>query len=639
MRQKANRWTTGVLARVSLLTVLMILGPTGISSVPQSTCGLLARCALAQPVPVTQRGAPPAPADTSLSDTFTALDSPLLRLHPLPFTAHQLRGGEVLIDFRSRLYYSRGPVEEEGINLFYDTGFTWGITDALELTLQFQHVDSTFPGRQGPFEAVLTDDNEGTAALRYLIWHNAARTLHLGSSVSLSIGDRGVLFRRPGQFVEDDNQAVVPAFQLPVTAVLGGLGHLTLAPTVAIFPDDHALFLFRPPLADADTFGLLFGFSGAASYRLHPRLVLWGDLFVPVTGNNSINRDSGQPDHSVTFNAGVRYLVNPRLALDVFASNALGSVGPLALLADQDEVGLGTSVAFLSDIFAANRRYPDRFVNPEAPIPFVPTSDGIAFFDGGTLPSRYLLMNLQGGMQGVLASLHFVPLEDLELALYLDYIFSDVDESEQGVGAKLRLLNQAETNLFTASVAVTVGLTNRVFLNFFRNDRDAFDNSGLDRNVPFLPNGDDGPEGEVFLMTFSLPLHYQFDSGVAFWVTPILGVVQRRGVEIAGVNVGGAVPLFRNILSVLAEVGGNVAGEGNAFLNDHLEDAIPWAAAVRLHFDRLQRRRFRPTPFPGPRLEVYVTNRVGSSPFQSLRVRADSEVAVGGGLSIPFKLF
>jgi hypothetical protein len=367
--------------------------------------------------------------------------------------------------------------------------------------------------------------------------------------------------------------------------------------------------------------------------------VLWGDLFVPVTGNNSINRDSGQPDRSVAFNAGVRYLVNPRLALDVFASNTLGSVGPLALLADRDEVGLGTSVAFLSDIFAANRRYPDRFTNPTAPIPFVPTSDGIAFFDGGTLPSRYVLLNVQGGTQGVLSSLHFVPLEDLELVLYLDYIFSDVDESEQGVGVKLRLFNQAEAGPFTASVAVTVGLTNRVFLNFFHNDRDAFDNSGLDRNVPFLPNGDDGPEGELFLMTFSLPLQYQFGSGVAFWMTPIVGVVQRRGVEIAGVNVGGAVPLFRNVLSVLAEVGGNFAGDGNAFLDDHLEDAIPWAAAVRLHWDRLQRRRFRPTPGPGPHLEVYVTNRVGSSPFHSLRVRADSDVAVGGGLSIPFKLF
>ncbi|MGH2415992.1 MAG: hypothetical protein ACRDEA_20340, partial [Microcystaceae cyanobacterium] len=35
----------------------------------------------------------------------------------------------------------------------------------------------------------------------------------------------------------------------------------------------------------------------------------WGDAFVPVTGNNSISRDSGKPDTAIAFNAGLRYLV------------------------------------------------------------------------------------------------------------------------------------------------------------------------------------------------------------------------------------------------------------------------------------------------------------------------------------------
>jgi hypothetical protein len=36
-------------------------------------------------------------------------------------------------------------------------------------------------------------------------------------------------------------------------------------------------------------------------------------------------------------------------------------------------------------------------------------------------------------------------------------------------------------------------------------------------------------------------------------------------------------------------------------------------------------------------LEAYVTNRVGSTPFESLRVRADNETAVGVGLILPIQ--
>ena len=36
-----------------------------------------------------------------------------------------------------------------------------------------------------------------------------------------------------------------------------------------------------------------------------------------------------------------------------------------------------------------------------------------------------------------------------------------------------------------------------------------------------------------------------------------------------------------------------------------------------------------------PQLEAYLTNRVGSSPFETLRVRADNDLAIGVGLVLP----
>lgn len=636
MKQRAQRLTRRT---TILLTVLLLLGPVVTSKITPGSCTPRMFCALAQSSSRDPHRATlsPTPADTDLPTSVPALDSPLLRLHPFPFTAHGLGQGEVMINTRGRLYDSSSSVERSGITFFYDVGFSWGITKDLEMALQFQHMDSNFPERQGRFQAVLTSDNEGTLALKYQLWQDASRTFTLSGVSTLSMGDRGARFIAQRQVVEQENQTPVPSLQLPFTITLQDRWNLTIAPTVAFFPDSHALFLFRSPGTQAE-FGTLFGLAGAVAYRLSQRLSLWGDAFVPAIGHNTVNRDSGRPDTTVAFNAGMRYLLHPRLALDVFASNTLGSVGSLALLADQDNIGLGTAVAFLPDFVAANRRYPDRFATTEVSDTVLSSAAGIAFFDGGTLPGRSFLLNLQGGQQGVLSSLHYSPVKDLELALYLDYILSDIDESEQGVGLKLRVLNQGEGHPLTASIAVTIGLTNRVFRNFFTNDRDAFNESGLTRNVPFLLRGDDGPQSELFLATISLPLQYQFANDAAVWLTPIVGIVQRQGIELAGVNIGGSVPLMRKAVSVLAEVGANFAGQGNAFLDDDLDDMVPWAAAARLHLGRLSSRARRSSP-GSSYLELYVTNRVGSSPFHSLRVRADNNIAVGGSLAIPFTLF
>ncbi len=225
-------------------------------------------------------------------------------------------------------------------------------------------------------------------------------------------------------------------------------------------------------------------------------------------------------------------------------------------------------------------------------------------------------------------------MEDLEVGLYLDYVSGEVDESEQGVSGKVRLLNQAAGDPLTLSVATTLSLPNEPFVNFSSNKRSEFKRLDLNKRVPFLLQGDDDTRGQLFIATVSLPLQYQFDSGAAVWFTPTWGFVQRNGTEIAGFNLGGSVPVSRD-LSVLGEVGANFAGEGNAFFGETRANAIPWSVGLR----------WDPTIFLGidpddvksaPFLHLYLTNRVGASPFHDLRVRADNDLAVGVGFSIPF---
>lgn len=586
------------------------------------------------------------PANEPIAQTpASTILTPLQTIHPRFPTAQHLERGEVIAQIHNRLYFF-DSVEDEGTGAYPTLGFTWGITDSIQLTLDYQRVDTGGPGEQGDFIAIrnprddepFLDAQEITLEIKQRFWQNESETQAISGVVSASVGDRGFRFTdEDGEVTEGVRDGIVPAIQVPYTASLSeGRLHLTFAPTVAFFDEENALHLHQPPTGDPEDFGTTFGLAGAISYRIDPRIVLWGDLFVPLSGNNSIDRDDGEPVQTPAYNAGLRYLVNPSLAVDVFASNTLGRTGPLSLTSDRELVAFGAGVSFLPSFIAANRRYSDTFGDPTLPTPI--TDDGFAFYDGGVLDRGQFLANIQAGSQGLLTSLRYAPVRDLELGIYLDSVSGEVDESEQGIAGKVRILDQALGAPFTASVAATFGITNEPFVNFFNNDRNEFDERDLDEGTPFFLQVDDIDEGRLIIATLSFPLHYRFDNGIAAWVTPIFGFVQRDGVEIGGVNVGGSFPITDN-LNLIGEVGANFAGEGNGFVDedeDELEDALAYTIGLRWQFAQLL--GLNPEAIEEPlQLELYLTNRVGSSTFHSLRVREDNDLAIGVGLFVPFR--
>lgn len=568
----------------------------------------------------------------STDNGATETGSSLTHSAPMQPTGEYLRQGEVSLNVYNRLYFPPNYIEnatfDSDTGAYPTFGFSWGITDNLQLSLQFQQIDSGSPGRQGDFESLRRPaDDEIAIEIKQKLWENASETFNLSGVVSVGWGNRDFVFTRPGQRVEESNNSIVPAIQLPLSAAIGDRWRFTISPTLAFFGDESASFYHRLPIDDPGSFGTTFGFAGAISFAVTPELILWGDAFVPVAGNNSISRESGKPDTAVGFNAGLRYLVNPQLAVDVFASNTQGNKGPLALTADRDLVSFGAGVVFMPNFFGANRR--GREVR-ESPL----TTDGLGFLDGGTLNSGQFQLNLQAGIPGISTAIRYGFVEDFEGGIYLDYTFGSVDESEQGLSAKIRFLNQAQGAPLTASLAVTISQTNQKFINFYENNRDEFNERGLENNVPFLLNQDDLNNGQLNIFTVSVPLNYQFDNGAAVWLTPTLGYVQRMGTEIAGFNAGGAFPIARDF-SLIGEVGANFVSPGNAFIGDSRENAIPWTFALRWDPSALfgiERDEGRYRPY----VDVFLTNRVGSSPWHQLRVRDQDRLAIGVGVSIPF---
>ena len=552
-------------------------------------------------------------------------------------TAKHLGRGEVLINLHTRTFFFPDlvtqAVDNEDSAVNFNTGFSWGITDDLQLTLQFQHVDSSSPVKQGDFTSERTEDNEAAVEFKYNLWTNQAQTQALSSVVAASWGTRGFMFTRNNEETEINNRDVFVALAIPFTTDIGNW-QFNLSPTLAFFKDESAVFFHRLPNDNESSFGEVLGLGGGVAYQLNDRLLAFGDVFLPLTGNNSINRDSGQPDKAVAYNAGLRFLTNPRLALDIYATNTFASFAPLSLTADRDFMGLGANLVFMPDAISGNKKYADSFSQASGDRELF-TTDGLAFFDGGTIPSGKLSFQLQGGSQGVLTALRYGLLKDFEGGVFLDYIAGKIDESEQGISGKIRFLHQGENAPFTLSGAATASLTNEPFINFFKNNADAFKEQNLAKTVPiFTPGGDDGERGKLLILTLALPIHYEISQNTAVWFTPILGYAQRLGLEIAGFNLGSAIVLGKEIRFV-GEVGANLGGEGNSLIDGRRENKIPWTVGVRwLPLSLLGRKASNNNS--DPYLELYLTNRVGSSTWHQLRVRENNNIGIGAGLSLPF---
>jgi hypothetical protein len=569
----------------------------------------------------------------------------MLRNRPTVLTtAHHLQRGEVLSALRYRQSFPSGTAADVGLTGQPTFGINWGVTDNLEITLDAQTADNSGPGDQGEFRAQRTTvDGSGnffqelTLQAKQRIWENREGTQALSGVFAISRGVRSYRFytsRGRALSGGENQEELVTSLELPYTIIVGNRWQFTFSPKVAFLPKDNALYFRRPPVDDPGSFGTTLGFAGGVSYSVNPKLLLWGDAFVPVAGNNTINRDTGLPARTIAFNAGLRYLVNPRLAADLFLSNALGNTGAMSIVADREFISLGFGLAFIPAFTRANRQYPQSFYPRQQPPPFTPA--GFAFFDGGTLPNQQVLATLQAGSQGLLAAIQYGLLDDFEVGLFLDAISGITDESELGISGKIRFLHQADGDPFTLSALVTVSRSNNVLLNLLSENPDELKNRNLEKRGFALKNeicsedgGITGNDGECLILTLSVPVHYQYPSGKAIWLTPTLGYAQRNGLEIAGFNVGGSYPLSPN-LNLIAEAGLNLSGKGNALIGSDRETAIPWSLGLRWNAEPAIAN-------PGLQVELYLTNRVGATPFQTLRVRADNDIALGVGLLFPFQ--
>lgn len=595
------------------------------------------------PSPKTQDGT--IVSSTQVSSTqFEAKDSPLAHRSFQRPTAEHLKKGEIVLLLNERTFlttsFGTGTTKKNGTPSWPSAVARWGITDSTEIGVALQNFDPNGIGRLGAFNYFINDSTptwDVGVEIKQKIWENKSKTQALSGVLSVAgLTEPQFRFDSPatGTIIKKGN-GIVPELSFPFTTKFNDRLSVTVSPTLALFSEENALFLNRTPVANPGSFGPTFGLTGSISYQVSPRVLLWGDAFFPFTGNNSLSRNTGLPTKTLAFNAGLRFLVNPRVGIDLFATNTFGNFGPISLTADRENIGIGAGLVFMPSVIPGNREnYPDnfqgKFQKKDTPL----TTDGLGFFDGGTVPANKTLLQFQGGSGGIMAAVRYGVVRDLEVGAYLDYVFGKVDESEQGVSGKVRLLNQGDGAPFTASAVVTFAQVNKPVINFINNDRDLFANGGESKPFPFLFSGGLNKGNAFYLVTASLPLQYQFRPGTAVWLTPTLGFIQRGGLGVAGVNAGGSIRVYKDI-SLLAEVGANFTGDGNVFINNRLANRIPWNFAIRWTPSKLLGLDYTDAS-ARPSLELFVTNRVGASAWHQFRVRDQNDPAVGVGVNFPF---
>jgi hypothetical protein len=303
--------------------------------------------------------------------------------------------------------------------------------------------------------------------------------------------------------------------------------------------------------------------------------------------------------------------VNPALGTELFLSNALGNAGALAFIADREYAAIGAGLRYTS----GSQR------NATAPPNGAPPMDpGAAASLVNQSFARALRPAIHAGNSGTFVSLGGAPVTDLALGTFLDYVSGTLDEGELGGLVAVRFVRQGLSTPVSLSVLASASRSNNVLVNLLAGRGDEFARRGLKKSG-FRFGDESVADGKLYLLTGALTVRRDFANGGHAWGAPTLSTVQRRGVELVGVAGGVTFP-FASALRATVESGVPAGRDGNALHAASRVRRIPWLASLAWTVPG--------TPIS---IDMYGSNRVGTSPFHVLRVRANGDVAVGVGVT------
>ncbi|MEP7383616.1 MAG: hypothetical protein ABI910_18165 [Gemmatimonadota bacterium] len=534
------------------------------------------------------------------------------------------RDARFVVSVRNRMFRIPRSVVS-GVTIQPTLRLQYAILPRLRLAIDAQTVDNSGPGRQGSYLASRTVPGGGSgnflqeiaveAMWRLLGERDHGRSLAVIGSASFSTRSYFAIDTSTGAVFGGNRRRVVPTLALE-GALLSATAQLRGALVGVFLSSDDALYVRRIP-GERASFGPVIGPELQAEHLLTSRATAWGRGFLPMRGNNGITRSTGAPARVFTYDAGIRFAIAPSLALEAFLSNALGNTGALAYVADREYLAIGSGVRVrpgASDGPAPSRRGESVDGRPEAPLALAALAP--PYLDRGSVGFR-----ARWGSQGLFATGEAAIVRPLQVGVYTDLLRGTRDEGEVGALARLAL---AEWPGATFGLVLAASRTNNPLVNLLAERWDELQRLDLPKGG-FRFGDESLEEGRLYTVTGALTLLGRLSDRTTLSASPLVGYVQRRGVQVAGLAIGAQHAVAPSLH--LAAESGLAVGRGNQLNAVGRSHAVPWLIALGW-----QRRAAVPRRTRAPIIDLFVTNRAGDSPFHMLRVKSGGDLSAGIGV-------
>ncbi len=372
-------------------------------------------------------------------------------------TANQQPAGTVSISTGVRFFFTDQVGFSTGLQV-YNAAIDGGVTDRLQLGLATTLFDDRLPralsGQSVDLQFLSIAPN-----FKYQLIKDSNLSLGLSGSLELLqiLTTPGLLNPTPETITGNH---LAGTLQVPLSYALNPELQVHFTPGVAFYPETINATPF---------FGTILNLGAGLSWQPLEQVNLFADLNLPLSGGNAISSQDSSIFRQLVWSAGLRYLVNPDVGLDLYATNAFGTTPAtrfLSFVPDGDQTAIGVNLNYTPDF---GQGYASSF--RKSPLVQLDQQDAALLLDGLTLTSADTLLpgmlRLRGGLgAGDGLNIAYGLTNDFQVELIGEQLREgkDLNSDTYGPGlklgpaVKLRFLDQVQGDPFSLGLKVALGL-------------------------------------------------------------------------------------------------------------------------------------------------------------------------------------
>ena len=460
-------------------------------------------------------------------------------------------------------------------NQFFYGGFEYGLTDSFQIGIERGEYNDPpidpIAGESPNFRFIAT-----SIYGKYSFMKRGPWTIGAQASIESLVFRSRFFGAGPNETSDTD---LIGSFHLPMSYLVSPAFRLDFTPGVSFLPDTQS---------GSEFFGDIVQLGTGFSYKPSLRWQFYGNVNVPLSGDNSISSD-GDLEKKPVLTLGGRYNISPKIGLDLFVTNG-GGVTPatqiIPAFPDADTAFIGAVLSYAPNAKdSVPQNYRGLAGEPLSARNLHLQQNGFTLASADTYSPKTLSGRFMFGSQDSWSgALVYSPTYDGQIELTYEQFAEDGSVGDDvvpsfdpayAIGAKIRFLDQNNGSRLSLSGLAKIG--------------------------------EDGQTATYF---GSLPMMYKANDRLAVLAEPKFAAW--GDVEAGGLGVG----LNYEVLPGLAAI-----AEYSALT----EGDKVWAGGIRKHL--------RNSPVS---LELFATNAIGTEGYATMVAQDDVRVSAGVNITLGF---